>query len=125
MNDYLSEMLIREIVKSLPEQKRKVYEYIVDKEEYLAQQSVTSAEFIDKLQMHSPYRQAAKHFRQPIREIDRLMKDIEKTIDAELHIKLNELQWLDCTDLVSKNSERKAAFLLSWNPLKINKSNIG
>lgn len=123
MNDYLSEMLIREIIEFLPDRKRKVYEYIVDKEEYLAKQSDTSAQFINNLNMYSPYHQAAEHFKIPIWKIDRLMKDIEKTIDAELHLKLNQLQWLDCTDLISKKFERKAAFLLAWNSARVNKSN--
>ncbi|WP_408007825.1 hypothetical protein ACJROX_24480 [Pseudalkalibacillus sp. A8] len=114
MNDYLSEMLARDIIEALPGYKRDLYKFIIGLEDSLAQQSDTTDEFLTLLKKHSPLRQAAKYFRRSVRETDQLMKEIEKEIDAELSLKLQHINWLDCSDLVRKRrrNDKQAAFFL-------------
>ncbi|WP_221566911.1 hypothetical protein [Alkalihalobacillus sp. TS-13] len=121
MNDYLSEMLAREIIEALPNHKRDLYKFIVALEDSLAEQSDTTDQFLNLLKKHSPLHQAATYFKRSVRETKRLMKEIEKEIDTELALKLQLINWVDCSDLMRKrkNDDKKAAFLLYMDTQKI------
>ncbi|MCF6410200.1 hypothetical protein [Pseudalkalibacillus salsuginis] len=121
MNDYLSEMLAREIVEALPGYKRDLYKFIVGLEDSLAQQSDTADQFMTLMKKHSPLHQAAKYFRRSVKETDQLMKEIEKEIDTELSLQLQHIDWLDCSDVIRKRrrNDKQAAFLLYMNPKKV------
>jgi len=105
MNGHLMEILARQIVAELPEPKRLLYQYIVQVEDSLAEQSTTSDQFMTLLVKHSPHQQAAEHFNRSFEKTIMMMRDIEKEIDEQLNEKLRQAQWIDCTDEVQGKSK--------------------
>ncbi|MEL3971053.1 hypothetical protein AAEO50_02075 [Rossellomorea oryzaecorticis] len=102
MNGYLMEILARDIVKSLPSRKRDMYQYVVRREDELARQATTSDEFMSLLIRHAPHRQAAEHFHLSFGEFMAEMREIEKEIDRQLSRKLQQVRWVDCTDVMQR-----------------------
>jgi hypothetical protein len=100
MNHHLMEILGREIIKSLPAEKREMYEYVVQKEDELAQWATTSEEFLALLVKHAPHRQAARHFNLTFGELMMTMREIEEEINQQLESKLKNVQWVDLTKTV-------------------------
>lgn len=107
MNEHLAEILIKEIVASLPIERRQLYQYIVRLEDELAQQAKTSDHFLSLLAEHAPHEQASTHFNRSYGETIKLMKEIEQEIDEKLQLKMKKAKWIDCTDILSQ--KRKAA----------------
>ena len=105
MNEQLAGVLLKGLIAALPEEKRVLYEFIVQIEDTLAQQAETSGHFLSLLVKHAPYKQAAMHFGCSYEEINRKMKEIESELDEQLHIKINRTKWLDCTNAVIKKKE--------------------
>ncbi|MER3007368.1 hypothetical protein, partial [Bacillus licheniformis] len=92
----------------LPEEKRMLYEYIVNIEDTLAQQAATSEHFISLLIEHAPHKQAAAHFGCSYGEILKRMREIEEELDDQLHIRLSKAKWMDCTcAILQKREEAK------------------
>jgi hypothetical protein len=102
MNGYLMEILGRDIVKSLPSRKRDMYQYVIRREDELARQASTSDEFMSLLIKHAPHRQAADHFHLPFGEFMVEMREIEKEIEQQLSLKLQQVKWVDCTDVMQR-----------------------
>lgn len=100
MNGYLMEILAREIVQALPPLKREMYQYVVRQEDELARQASTSDEFMSLLIKHAPHRQAADYFRLTFGEFMAEMREIEKEIERQLNRKLQQVKWVDCTDVM-------------------------
>ena len=121
MNEHLMEILARQIVTSLPEQKRQVYDFIVNLEDSLASQSQTSDQFMSLLVKHAPHRQAAKHFQTTSETIMGMMREIEIEIDHRLKEQLQTVQWIDRTDeTLSKSgkTETISHFLFLMKPIQ-------
>ena len=98
MNSHLMEIVAREIVAALPDQKRILYQYIENMENSLAERCQTSEQFMSLLVKHAPHEQAAKHFNIPREKIIMMMREIEKEIDHKLNEKLKNVQWIDRTE---------------------------
>jgi hypothetical protein len=99
MNGYLMEILYRDIVKSLPQLKKDMYQYVVQREDELAGQASTSDEFMSLLIRHAPHKQAADHFHLSFGQFMAEMRGIEKEIDRQLARKLKQVKWIDCSYL--------------------------
>lgn len=108
MNEHLMEILTREIVASLPRERRQLYEFIVCLEDELAQEAQTSQHFLSLLAENSPHKKAAEFFDRPYGETMKLMKDIENEIEEKLQRKISKAKWIDCTDMINKKSKRTA-----------------
>lgn len=102
MNEKLMEIFARNIVASLPTEKRRVYQFIESIEDRLAQQSETKEQFLNLLRELSPHRQAAKRFNMSIVETVKLMHEIENEINKKLEIKREKYKWIDFTEKVDK-----------------------
>lgn len=92
------EVFVRNIVASLPRNRRKLYQFIESIEDTLAQQSDTREEFLALLREHSPHQQAAERFNLSIEETVRFMHDIEDEISEKLENKLKNYKWIDFTE---------------------------
>ncbi|NQD67105.1 hypothetical protein HP456_14410 [Bacillus haikouensis] len=103
MNGYLMEILAREIVQSLPQQKKDMYRYVVRREDELARQASTSDEFMSLLIQHAPHQQAADHFHLSFGKFMTEMREIEKEIDRQLEQKLKQAKWIDCSDIMGSD----------------------
>ncbi|TDL31335.1 hypothetical protein E2R51_13255 [Jeotgalibacillus sp. S-D1] len=100
MNGHLMEILAREIIAALPDDKRMLYRYIESMEDSLAEQSQTSEQFMSMLVKHAPHQKAAEHFNLPYEKVLFKMRKIEKEIDDKLNERLKKAQWIDRTEEV-------------------------
>lgn len=100
MNGHLMEILAREIIAALPEDKRMLYRYIENMEDSLAEQSQTSEQFMSLLVKHAPHQKAAEHFNLSYEKVLLKMKTIEKEIDDKLNERLKKAKWVDRTQAV-------------------------
>jgi predicted translin family RNA/ssDNA-binding protein len=98
MNEKMMEVFVRNIVASLPRNRRKLYQFIEGIEDSLAQQSDTREQFLALLREHSPHHQAAKRFNMSVEETLMYMHDIEDEISEKLEKKLNNYTWIDFTE---------------------------
>ncbi|WNS78254.1 hypothetical protein RRU94_07280 [Domibacillus sp. DTU_2020_1001157_1_SI_ALB_TIR_016] len=105
MNESLAGMLLKGLVRSLPEEKRELYEYIVKMEDTLAQRAATSEHFISLLIEHAPHKKAAAHFDCSYGEILKRMREIEEELDDQLHTRLSKAKWLNCTCAIRRKKE--------------------
>lgn len=104
MNDHIIEVLIKNIISSLPDDKRQLYEYIIQLEDQVAQNAETSDQFMTALVKCSPHRQAAKQFNCTFSEIITRMREIEYEIDEKLKYKMKNKKWVHCTDIVRRTT---------------------
>jgi Cu/Ag efflux pump CusA len=81
------EIFARDIVASLPIEKRRDYQFIESVENMLAKQSETKEQFLNQLREHSLHRQAARRFNMSLDETLKLMHEIEDEINKKLEIK--------------------------------------
>jgi hypothetical protein len=98
MNNGLMEFLLRSEVAKLPEEKKRLYKFIVDTEDSLAEKADTVDEFQRLLLKHSPFDQAVRHFNLPYKKIVHLMEDIEAELNRKISIRYKKVEWIDYTD---------------------------
>ncbi|AZB44088.1 hypothetical protein CEF21_18170 [Bacillus sp. FJAT-42376] len=98
MNEKLMEVLVRDIVSTLPDQKKELYRFIVRAEDELARQCHSKEQFMSLLTICSPYQQAAEKFHLSLEETWILMNGIEDEITAQLDQKLDRYKWIDFTE---------------------------
>lgn len=114
MNDQLMEFLLRSEVAKLPEEKKRLYQFIVDAEDSLAQQADNADEFHQLLVKHSPYNLAVRHFKLSYKKVAQLMNDIEAELNKKIEIRCKKVEWIDYTDQfvkLSAGDNRKQVFL--------------
>ncbi|MFJ5770263.1 hypothetical protein [Psychrobacillus sp. NPDC093180] len=97
MNERLVEFLFRSEVAKLPDDKRELYQFIVNIEDSLAEKAENAEEFCQLLIKYSPVNLAASRFNL---SYDKVVQRIE-AIDAELHEKIEtrcqRVEWIDYT----------------------------
>ncbi|MBD1380764.1 hypothetical protein [Metabacillus arenae] len=103
MNDKMMEVFVRNIVASLPRNKRKLYQFIEGIEDSLAQQSETKEQFLALLKEQLPHLQAANRFNMSLDEIVKLMHEIEDEINEKLESRIKNYKWIDYTEQVHGN----------------------
>ena len=114
MNDRLMEFLLRSEVAKLPQEKKRLYQFIVNAEDSLAQQADTADEFRRFLVKHSPYDLATHHFKLPYKKIAQLMDDIEVELNEKIETRYKKVKWIDYTDQftgLAVGDNRKQVFL--------------
>lgn len=115
MNEKMMEVFARDIIASLPSNKRMLYQFIEGVEDRLAQQAETKAQFLTLLKEHSPHHQAANRFGMTIYETVAFMHEIEDEISEKLERKLERYKWIDYTDYAtySKQASDSAHYYLT------------
>lgn len=115
MNDWLMESLLRSEVRKLSEEKRGLYQFIIEIEDCLVQSAETPGHFLNLLMEYSPYELAGRHFGLPIKKVVRLMNAIEIELTEKIEIRCTRLKWVDYTDHLQQTAdedEDKQLFLL-------------
>ncbi|MBM7602538.1 hypothetical protein JOC75_000508 [Metabacillus crassostreae] len=116
MNDKQMEIFARRIINSLSIEKRKLYQFIENLEDELAQQSSTKEQFLTLLKEQSPHHQAAEHFNMTIEETVNFMHSIEDEINNELDKQLARYKMIDYTkrvqEIKGELANRKQYFLV-------------
>jgi 5'-deoxynucleotidase YfbR-like HD superfamily hydrolase len=101
MNEKLMEIFTRDIIASLPKAKRRIYQFIENEEDRLAQICETKEQFLNLLKDHSPHQHAANRFNMAIGDLYNLMHEIENEINMKLDSKIQGQKWIDCTEKMS------------------------
>ncbi|MGX2957931.1 hypothetical protein JNUCC23_01320 [Peribacillus sp. JNUCC 23] len=107
MNEILMEFLLRDIVSHLPDEKREIYQYIVNEEDQLAQQADTADHLLQLFVKYAPHRTAAKHFHLEYGEMIKFMHDIEGEISEKLEERCAKVKWIDMTDKIKHSNSSK------------------
>lgn len=114
MNDQLMELLLKSEVKQLPEDKKRLYQFIIDIEDSLVEKSNTADEYLQLLTAHSPYAIASRHFNIPFSTIAKLMNDIEEELSERIEERCKKIRWIDYTEQLigaSDENNRRQIFL--------------
>ncbi|MGR9049714.1 hypothetical protein ACQ4XT_13895 [Halobacillus faecis] len=107
MSDYLMKTLTDHIVRTLPQKKREIYNYVIKMEDEIAEEVTSSGEFMDRLKHDSPHKRAAEHFDLTLFELLQMMKEMEEEIACQLASKMDDVKWIDCTDIIRARSNVK------------------
>lgn len=112
MNERLMDFLWRSEVSRLPDEKRRLYQFIVEKEDSMAEDAVTVEEFRNLLMNHSPVDLAVIHFRLPYNSIVKLLMEIEVELERKISARSNKVKWIYFTNHTLKTSRSKENKLL-------------
>lgn len=107
MNERLMESLLRSEVKKLSEKKRSLYQFVIKIEDSLAQSANTADHFLSLLVEYSPYELAGHQFDLPIKEVVRLMNDIEEELNKKIEIRCARSKWIDYTDRLQQTNDEE------------------
>ncbi|PUB14038.1 hypothetical protein [Paenisporosarcina sp. OV554] len=98
MNEKLMGFLLRSEIGKIAEEKRKLYQFIVDEENQLALRADTADQFLQLLATHSPYELASYHFNLPSEKVFRLMNKIEAELNERIQARYKKVKWIDYTN---------------------------
>ncbi len=98
MNEKLNDFLLRSEVGKLTDEKRRLYEFIVNEEDQLAQKANTANHFLQLLEVYSPYEHAAHHFNLPYEKVFHFMNRIEEELSGKIEKRYKKMMWVDYTD---------------------------
>lgn len=117
MNERLLDFLRRSEVSRLPEEKRKLYEFITAAEDALAEKATTADEFFSLVLTESPINLAMKHFKLPYDQVVSLLTDIEDELHVKIKQRSEKVQWIDFSEKYNQNTdgERKNHVFLFIN----------
>ena len=114
MNDRFMEFLLRSEVDKLPQEKKQLYQFIINAEDCLAQEADTADEFHRLMGKHSPYNLASRHFKMSFKKIALVMNDIEAELNEKIESRYKNAEWIDYTDQftgLAEGHNRKQVFL--------------
>lgn len=112
MNDRLMELLLKSEVRKLPENKKRLYQFIIDMEDRLVEKSNTVEEYLQLFTAYSPYEIASRHFNMPFSMITKLMNEIEEELSERIEERCRKVRWYDYTNqLIGASSEKSKAQL--------------
>ncbi|MBD8027892.1 hypothetical protein H9636_14670 [Ureibacillus sp. Re31] len=112
MNDRLMELLLKNEVRKLPENKKRLYQFIIDMEDRLVEKSNTVEEYLQLFTAYSPYEIASRHFNMPFSMIAKLMNEIEEELSERMEERCRKVRWYDYTNqLIGASSEKSKAQL--------------
>ncbi|MRX73256.1 hypothetical protein GJU40_14000 [Bacillus lacus] len=94
MNQHKQDYLLKTAVNKLPEAQKKLYQYVVELENELAEAAETADQFMNLLVKHSPHGQAAITFNMTFQEVYEEMENIERCLALELQNMKNHAKWL-------------------------------
>ena len=117
MNDRLMASLLRSEVRKLSEEKRSLYQFVIEIEDSLAESAETADHFLSLLVEYSPYELASHHFDLPIKKVARLMGDIEVELTEKIETRCGKMKWIDYTNHLQKmveESRDKQLFLFIY-----------
>ncbi|KGR75211.1 hypothetical protein [Ureibacillus sinduriensis] len=114
MNEQILELLLKSEVKKLPDDKRQLYQFIIDIEDSLVEKSNSVDEYLRVFKAHSPYAIASRYFNMPFNTVAELMNEIEDELAERIEERCEKLKWLDYTDQfieASCENNRRQVFL--------------
>lgn len=104
MNGRLMEFLLKSEVEKLSEENKRLYKFIVENEDLLAQQADTADQFRKLLVEQSPYILASRYFDIPFAKVFQQMNEIENELNIRVEKRCKQAKWIDMTDRFTNTS---------------------
>lgn len=98
MNERLMDFLWRSEVAKLPEKKRRLYEFIIEAENSLAETAETAEEFCRLLLADSPVNLAVQHFHLPYERVVSTIMEIEEELNRKIALRSKKVKWIDFSE---------------------------
>lgn len=114
MNERLMEFLWKSEVSRLSAEKKRLYQFIVEKEDNLAEGAVTVEDFYERLMTQSPVELAVAHFKLPYNKIVKSLMEIEMELAHKISVRSNNVKWIDFTNHtieINRTDKKKLLFL--------------
>lgn len=117
MNERLLDFLRKSEVNRLSEEKRKLYNFITEAEDALAEKAATVDEFFSLVLADSPINLAMNHFQLPYDQVVSLLADIEEELNVKIKRRSEKVKWIDFSEKHNPEtgSERKNRLFLFIN----------
>lgn len=112
MNERLMDFLWKSEVAKLPIGKKKIYEYVVQAENGLAEKAATADEFCKLLLADSPVTAAMNHFQLPYEKVVFTIMSTEEELHHKVEQRYKKVKWVDYSKAVdSKNANSNGNYL--------------
>lgn len=95
MNERLMDFLLKSEVARLPEEKRKLYQFVTEAEDSLAEQAATVDEFYSLVLADSPVNSAMNYFQLPYDKVVAMLMDVEEELDRRIKKRSNRVKWIE------------------------------
>ncbi|HSP22073.1 MAG TPA: hypothetical protein VLQ20_07060 [Planococcus sp. (in: firmicutes)] len=105
MNERLVEFLRKSEVSRLPDEKRKLYEFIIEAEDALAEKAATVDEFFSLALTNSPINAAMNRFHLPYDQVVSLLMDIEEELNIKIKRRSEKVKWIDFSEKYNRNTD--------------------
>lgn len=95
MNERLMDFLWKSEVAKLPLEKRRLYEFVVQAENGLAEKAATADEFCKLLLADSPVTAAMDRFQLPYEKVVLAIMSTEEELHQKVELRYNKVKWVD------------------------------
>lgn len=97
MNERLMDFLWKSEVERLPESKKRLYKFMIEAEDALAEEAVSADEFCQLLLENSPVHLAMNYFGLPYDDIVHTLMKTEEELHTKINLRLKKVKWIDFT----------------------------
>jgi len=95
VNERLMDFLLKSEIARLPEEKRKLYQFVTEAEDSLAEKAVTVDDFYSLVLADSPVNAAMNHFQWPYDKVVAMLMDVEGELDRKVKLRSKGVKWVE------------------------------
>lgn len=95
MNERLMDFLMKSELARLPEEKRKLYQFVTEAEDSLAEQAASVDEFYSLVLADSPVNAAMNYFQWSYDQVVEVLMDVEEELDRRIKQRSNRVKWIE------------------------------
>lgn len=114
MDERLLDYLLKSEITRLPEEKRKLYQFVIEAEDSLAEKARTVDDFYSLVLADSPVNAAMNHFQWPYDKVVAMLMEVEEELDRNVKLRSRNVKWIEFkanADSKSIEEENKRLFL--------------
>lgn len=114
MDERLLDYLLKSEITRLPEEKRKLYQFVIEAEDSLAEKAGTVDDFYSLVLADSPVNAAMNHFQWPYDKVVAMLMEVEEELDRNVKLRSRNVKWIEFkanSDSKSIDAENKKLFL--------------
>lgn len=95
MNERLMDFLLKTEIARLPEEKKKLYEFVTEAEDSLAEKAGSMDEFYNLVLTDSPINSAMHYFQWPYDKVVTILMDVERELDWKIKMRSKRVKWIE------------------------------
>ena len=95
MNERLMDFLLKSEIARLPEEKRKLYQFVTEAEDSLAEKATTVDEFYSLVLADSPVNAAMNYFQWPYDKVVATLMAVEEELDWKIKQRTKRVKWIE------------------------------